>query len=103
MNERHAALLRKGGTYVALGVLALPALAPLWWMVSTSLKGDAQIYGAGASSGLGLLPTPAQWHNYPAALKSVPFEHYLGNTLLLCALNVVCATGSSALVAYGFA
>ncbi|HVY26430.1 MAG TPA: carbohydrate ABC transporter permease [Polyangiaceae bacterium] len=103
MTERLRARLHKLGIYAALGLLALPALAPLWWMVSTSLKGDAQIYGAGSTSGLGLLPTPAQWHNYPSALQSVPFDQYLGNTLLLCVLNVLCATSSSALVAYGFA
>lgn len=103
MSKTLEAQLRKLGIYAALTLLALPALMPLWWMVSTSLKGDQQIYGVGQSSGLGLFPTPAQWHNYPAALQSVPFGQYLKNTLLLCGLNVVAATGSSAMVAYGFA
>ena len=103
MSERLEARLRRLATYLVLGALALPALAPLWWMVSTSLKGDAQIYGADHQSGLGLIPSPARWQNYPAALHSVPFEHYLKNTLLLCTLNVLAATSSSALVAYGFA
>lgn len=103
MTKQQQERLSKLAIYAALSLLALPALAPLWWMVSTSLKGDAQIYGAGQAAGLGLVPSPAQWHNYPAALQSVPFEQYLRNTLLLCGLNVLGATASSAVVAYGFA
>lgn len=103
MSERSEQRWRTLLTYGALTLLSLPALAPLWWMVSTSLKGDAQIYGAGQSGGLGLFPSPAHWQNYPAALESIPFEQYLRNTLLLCGLNVVAATASSAVVAYGFA
>jgi multiple sugar transport system permease protein len=103
MSERLQARLRTLATYAVLTLLALPALAPLWWMVSTSLKGDEQIYGAAQSGGLGLIPNPPHWHSYPAALQSIPFGQYLQNTLLLCVLNVVAATASSAVVAYGFA
>jgi multiple sugar transport system permease protein len=102
-SQKRAEQLRKLGIYAALVALSLPALAPLWWMVATSLKSDAQIYGAEQAASLGLLPSPPQWSNYPAALGSVPFAHYLRNTLLLCLLNVVGATASSAVVAYGFA
>jgi multiple sugar transport system permease protein len=95
---------QKLAIYAALFLLSLPALAPLWWMLATSLKSDAQIYGAGGqASGLGLWPSPARWENYRAALSSVPLFAYLRNTLLLCLFNVVGATASSALVAYGFA
>lgn len=86
--------------------LAIPAALPLVWMVSTSLKPETQIYQADAGAGLtlaGLLPRPPQWHNYPDALRTVPFRRYLQNTLLLCALNVAGAVLSSAVVAYGFA
>jgi multiple sugar transport system permease protein len=102
-SQRRTQQLLRLATYAALIALTLPALAPLWWMVATSLKSDAQIYGAEQAAGLGLLPSPAQWSNYPTALGSVPFVAYLRNTLLLCFANVVGATASSAIVAYGFA
>ncbi len=94
--------------YAALCLLSLPPLLPLAWMVSTSLKTDAQIFpqsGAAAApiSIQSLIPSPAQPENYPAALKTVPFTVYLRNTLLLCAVTVIGAVLSSAVVAYGFA
>jgi multiple sugar transport system permease protein len=103
ISQSRAKQLQRPATYAALVALSLPALAPLWWMVATSLKSDAQIYGAEQAAGLGLFPSPAKWSNYPAALGSVPFVGYLRNTLILCVVNVVGATASSALVAYGFA
>ena len=85
-------------------LLCLPALLPLVWMVSTSLKSETQIFaGSGALTLASLLPHPVRWHNYPVALGAVPFAGYLQNTLFLCAFTVIGATFSSAMVAYGFA
>jgi len=95
----------KVGVYVALTLLSIPALLPLLWMVSTSLKGNEQIYGA-ASSGFSpsmLIPRPVVPQNYMDAMQTVPFMVYLRNTLLLCILTVIGAVVSSAVVAYGFA
>lgn len=94
--------------YAILLLLALPALLPLIWMVSTSLKNDAQIFPQG-ESGASLinfkhfLPAPFVWKNYPDALRAVPFVVYLKNTLILCFWTVFGAVLSSSLVAYGFA
>jgi multiple sugar transport system permease protein len=44
-----------------------------------------------------------RWGNFPAAVRAMRhFPRYLGNTLLLCVLNVIGTVLSSALVAYGF-
>jgi multiple sugar transport system permease protein len=44
-----------------------------------------------------------RWENYPKAIAAMgDFPRYLGNTVLLCVLNVVGTVLSSALVAYGF-
>jgi len=91
------------GIYGALVVLSIPALLPMLWMVSTSLKTDTQIFGKSDLTLSSLLPTPLTGHNYPAALQNMPFLLYLRNTLLLCICTVVGAVASSALVAYGFA
>jgi multiple sugar transport system permease protein len=74
--------------------------------VSTSFKGDAQLYPTDAaqqSLARVLVPWPLHWQNYPAALRTVPLAIYLKNTLFLCGITVVGAVFSSAVVAYGFA
>lgn len=94
--------------HLLLIALSVPALLPLFWMVSTSLKADAQIYATGTSGApaislAALIPRPLQWSNYPEALRTVPFTGYLRNTLWLCLVTVCGAVFSSAVVAYGFA
>jgi len=93
----------KVGVYVALILLSLPALLPLLWMVSTSFKGNTQIFSGGDFTFKSLIPSPVVTTNYPDAMHNMPFLLYLRNTLLLCICNVVGAVCSSALVAYGFA
>ncbi len=93
----------KVGVYIALCLLSLPALLPLFWMVSTSFKGNAQIFAGGEFSFKSLFPAPLVTNNYPDALGNMPFMLYLRNTLLLCICNVAGAVASSAVVAYGFA
>lgn len=104
MSRRLADRLGRLGTHLALLALAIPAALPLLWMLSTSLKSDEGVYGGTAGFSLSsLIPSPPVWSNYPKALSAVPFEDYLRNTLLLCAITVVGAVLSSACVAYGFA
>ncbi len=98
-------LLNKTGVYIALTLLSIPALLPMLWMVSTSLKGSEQIF-APSSGGFNvsmLIPSPMVPKNYPDALQTVPFMVYLRNTVFLCLFTVIGAVASSALVAYGFA
>ncbi|MEQ1933664.1 MAG: carbohydrate ABC transporter permease [Fimbriimonadaceae bacterium] len=101
MNNK--ALAPKVGIYAALVLLSLPAILPLLWMVSTSFKGNEQIFGSSDLSLKSLIPSPVVTSNYPEALQNMPFVHYLRNTLLLCICTVAGAVCSSAIVAYGFA
>lgn len=94
--------------HLVLIALSIPAMLPLVWMVSTSLKSNSQIYLSGGKAAepvtlQSLVPDPVQWSNYPKALTTVPFDQYLRNTLFLCLFSVVGAVASSALVAYAFA
>jgi len=95
-------------SYSVLCLLAIPYLLPLLWMISTSLKGERQIF-PGESSNLSpvslsnVIPNPVQWRNYTDAMHAVPLLTYLRNTLFLCAVNVTGSVFSSAVVAYGFA
>lgn len=89
--------------YGALLMLSVPAILPLFWMVSTSFKGNEQIFTSHGITLKSLIPSPVVASNYPEALKNMPFLLYLRNTLVLCICTVVGAVGSSALVAYAFA
>ncbi len=100
--------LNKAAVVVIMVVLAIPAVLPLIWMVSTSLKTDAQIFPTGGHAAApfslsAMIPHPARWANYADAVQKVHFRVYFRNTAILCVLNVVFAVLSSAIVAYGFA
>jgi len=91
-------------THVTLIALAVPLLFPFLSMVSTSLKSEAQVFGA-SEPWLAWMSAPWRWHwrNYPDALHTVPLGDYLRNTLFLCTATVAGAVLSSAVIAYGFA
>src|SRR4051812_14176104 len=91
--------VRASACWLALSLLALLFALPFLWMVSTSLKGERQVF----SIPVQWLPRPAHWENYPIALAAFPFWRYLGNTLLLCASTVAGSLISSAPPAYAFA
>jgi multiple sugar transport system permease protein len=117
--EREPEVRGAGGIKLSLGqritihtvliLLCIPMLLPMFWMLSTSLKTDAQIFPAGGLAATpwatlkNLIPSPVQWKNYPDSLKAIPFWTYLANTLFLCIVTVIGAVFSSAIVAYGFA
>jgi multiple sugar transport system permease protein len=93
----------KLAVYAALIALSIPAMLPLFWMLSTSLKGDAQLFSGESLSLKTLIPSPVVAKNYPDAVQNMPFLLYLRNTLLICFSTVIGAVVSSAIVAYGFA
>ncbi len=94
--------------WIALVILSFPALLPAAWMVSTSLKGDTQVFAAGGKTAppvslASLIPKPIVVKNYPDALQAIPLRTYLRNTAFLCIVNITGAVLSSSIVAYGFA
>ena len=83
--------------YLSLWVISAIFSLPLVMMISGSLKSTAEL----KSDPYQIIPTSAQWSNYPDALASMPFVQYLINTLVLCAGTVVGTTLSCAVIAYG--
>lgn len=78
---------------------ALVFLLPFLWMISTSLKPDAQLYAYPPI----WIPNPLQWSNYPKSVSFVPFFIYLKNTLIISLSSMVGVVISSALAAYSLA
>jgi ABC-type glycerol-3-phosphate transport system permease component len=78
---------------------AVAVMIPFFWMLSTSLKGEADILTFPPD----WIPRPAYWDNYVKAVTVIPFFNYLKNTLTVTVVRLVGTVLTSALVAYGFA
>jgi ABC-type glycerol-3-phosphate transport system permease component len=86
--------------YFIVIVLAASYAFPLYWMISSSLKDDPQVYKIPPV----LVPNPAHWNNFIDAWKSDDFTLYTFNSVFRYALpNTLFTLVSSAIVAYGFA
>ncbi|MEZ4666398.1 MAG: carbohydrate ABC transporter permease [Anaerolineae bacterium] len=84
---------------IALFVMATIMILPFIWLVSSSLKGQIEIFQYPPQ----WIPDPVHWDNYTNALTAKPFDLYLLNTLKIIFFNVVAVVFSSSLCAYGFA
>src|SRR5579883_3471254 len=88
--------LARHGTAI---VIAVVFLIPLLWMLSGSLKSNADIFRFPPS----LWPAHPQWSNYPRALSYIPFWRYLANSVIVSAATVAGTLFSAILAAYAFA
>ncbi len=86
-------------TWMILLAGALLMLAPLVWMVSSSLKLETRVFEYPPR----LIPRPARFMNYVDALTYKPFHLYLRNTVFLVIMNEIAVLGTASFCAYGFA
>ncbi|HQY92523.1 MAG: carbohydrate ABC transporter permease [Caldilinea sp.] len=98
-SRRSQERINKGVAYVICTIVALAYVFPLYWMVSTALKTDSEIFLVPPS----LFPAAPQWQNFLASTQYIPFWQYMLNTLIICALTIVGTVVSCSLIAYGFA
>ena len=90
--------LTRGLVRLVLVVIGVTFMLPFYWMLSTSLKPDAQL----AVYPPVWAPHPLMWSNYVDAVTEQPFFLYLRNTLIICAVTLVGVVFSSSVCAYGF-
>jgi multiple sugar transport system permease protein len=83
---------------LVLVLVGITFMLPFYWMISTSLKPDAQL----AVFPPIWVPHPLMWSNYYDAMTEQPFLLYLQNTLIICAAVVTGVVLSSSVCAYGF-
>lgn len=98
-SRRNQERLGRALAYLICTLVALAFVFPLYWMVSTALKTDAEIFLVPPS----LFPADPQWQNFVASTEYIPFWQYMVNTLLICVLAIVGTVTSCSLIAYGFA
>lgn len=85
---------------IMIGVSAI-FLLPLVWMISTSLKTNAEAYTWPPV----LIPSVLRWENYPEAwnYQNTQFTRWTLNTIFITVMVMVGVLLSSTLCAYGFA
>jgi multiple sugar transport system permease protein len=86
-------------TIFLLVFFAVVMITPFLWLVSSSFKGQNQIFQYPPQ----WIPNPFKPENYVKALTYKPFHLYLKNTLIIALLNVTAVVLSSSFCAYGFA
>jgi multiple sugar transport system permease protein len=83
--------------YVLCALLAVSMLLPVVWMISTSLKGDANIQQLPPH----FLPDGLHFDNYVRGPEQIHFYRLLLNTIIVTVLSAVGAVVSSVVVGYG--
>lgn len=94
-------ILRKIVVYGLLVFLSAVFLFPLFWMITTALKTETQIFRWPPQ----WFPDPIQWSNFGEALGNplLPFGRFVINTLIIEAGVLSGRLISCTLIAYGFA
>ncbi len=94
---REAASLRIVGGHTILVLLSVVCLAPIVWMVATSLKQQSEIFDHA------LLPSAITFENYAFVWQNVPVARMLMTTFLMAALQTLGQLLTSLLAAFAFA
>jgi multiple sugar transport system permease protein len=99
MDKRTQLRMRQAIAYVLLTGGGALMLLPFVWLVSSSLKGPAEIFVIPPE----WIPNPVRWGNYGDVMSALPFLRYLRNTLIITVGAVTGQVLTSALCAFAFA
>lgn len=98
-SRKQQQLIGKIFVYIILILVSLVLLAPLVWMLSTSLKSMEEIVSFPPS----IFPETIHWENYAFTVQAFPFFNYMQNTMLITGFVVAGNILSNSFIAYGFA
>lgn len=98
-SQKRQPMIGKWMIYLILFFISLVLLAPLWWMISTSLKPMEEIVQFPPT----IIPESIQWQNYVETIRAFPFFQYMRNTLFITTFVVIGNVLSNSFIAYGFA
>jgi len=85
--------------FIFLTLGAILIMLPLFWMITTALKSDSEIFAYPTI----WIPKTLRWDNFVKAWKAAPFTRYLFNTLFITLTTTFAAVFFNAMIAYGFA
>lgn len=83
--------------HIVLILVGLFFLLPFFWMLSTALKSDQQIFVNPPV----WIPDPVVWGNFVEAVTAIPFFKYMGKTAIVAFMDVLGTVIACPLVAYG--
>ncbi|MFI6348360.1 carbohydrate ABC transporter permease [Streptomyces sp. NPDC050560] len=89
---------RRFGLYVLLVVVALIAGGPLYWLITSALKNNTQIYGYPPH----WIPTHLRWSNFSDAWTAAPFGRFFLNSAVVSIAGTAIELAASLLCAYAF-
>jgi len=92
-------VMKTAGPRIFLIIMCLIYIVPFYWMLSTALKSTTDLSQFPPS----FFPTSLHFENFVAAVNTIPFGLYFGNTLLITVLTIVGSVLANLVVAYGFA
>jgi multiple sugar transport system permease protein len=99
LGQRRLRFLHRLMVYSIVVILSILFLLPFFWMISTSLKEQNEVFTYPPS----FFPTSFHWENYRDGWRILPFTTFLKNSLIVTTANVAGNLISCTLVAYGFA
>jgi len=85
--------------YLGLGVITMITLLPLIWMLSSSLKHDADVF----SIPIQWIPLDPVWNNFVRIWEKINFALFTFNSFKLSVIITVIQVLTSSFAAYGFA
>jgi multiple sugar transport system permease protein len=91
--------VRRTLAYLLLGLLSVAVLVPFAWMVSSSLKADADVF----SVPVRWIPAEFHWGNFTAIWSRIPLLTYLRNSVFLSVTITALQVLTGSFAAYGFA
>lgn len=86
-------------SYLAMAVVVVLIMVPIFWMLSGSLKTNQEILKFPPQ----WLPANPQWHNYRDAWNSAPFDRFYINTIITTLAGTTLELTNAALTAYALA
>jgi multiple sugar transport system permease protein/sn-glycerol 3-phosphate transport system permease protein len=89
-------------TWTAIAILIIGAaiiMIPFFWMISTSLKAQGNVYLYPPQ----WIPNPLRWENFREVLDQVPFLTFARNTGIIVTFVIIGTLLSCSIAAYGFA
>lgn len=101
MDIKHNKIIRKVCYHLFILIFGLIMIYPVLWMISGSLKNNAEIL----NGSLSLIPPNWRWENFETGWKGfggISFGTFFANSFMVTIISTVATVLSSACVAYAF-
>lgn len=86
-------------TYLVLGLISIVMIMPFFWMLSTSLKVDSEIFGRTIK----WIPSTLDWENYRYIFNDLNMEVLFRNTIFVSVMAVIVQIILCSMAGYAFA